>query len=57
MGLLPALFLIFLTLKLCEVIAWSWWLVFAPILVLPVLVIVIGLVAAWAGADFKVRWR
>jgi hypothetical protein len=29
--LLPALFLIFLTLKLTNVIDWSWWLVTAPL--------------------------
>ncbi len=29
--LLPILFLIFLTLKLCGVIAWSWWWVTAPL--------------------------
>ena len=27
----PGMFLIFLTLKLCGVIAWSWWLVTAPL--------------------------
>ena len=29
--LFPILFLIFLTLKLCSVIAWSWWWVTAPL--------------------------
>lgn len=27
------LFLVFLILKLCNVISWSWWWVFAPILI------------------------
>lgn len=27
------LFLVFLVLKLCNVISWSWWWVFAPILI------------------------
>ena len=30
-GFLPALALIFITLKLCNVIDWSWWWVLAPI--------------------------
>lgn len=30
-GLLSALFLVFLTLKLCSVIDWSWWWVTAPL--------------------------
>lgn len=30
-GLLPILFLIFLTLKLMGYIDWSWWLVFLPL--------------------------
>lgn len=31
MSLFRNMFLIFLTLKLCEIIDWSWWLVTAPI--------------------------
>jgi hypothetical protein len=34
MGILPSLFLIFLVLKLIDVIAWSWWWVFSPLLVM-----------------------
>jgi hypothetical protein len=30
-GFFPLLFLIFLTLKLCGVITWSWWWVTAPL--------------------------
>lgn len=30
-GILGALFLIFLTLKLCGVIPWSWWWITAPL--------------------------
>jgi hypothetical protein len=30
-GFFPVLFLIFLTLKLCDVIAWSWWWVTCPL--------------------------
>lgn len=31
LGLCSSLFLIFLTLKLCGVISWSWWWVTAPL--------------------------
>jgi hypothetical protein len=31
MGITTVLFLIFLVLKLCHLIAWSWWLVFSPL--------------------------
>jgi hypothetical protein len=31
MNLISALFITFLVLKLCGVIAWSWWWVFAPL--------------------------
>ena len=34
---LGALFLIFMILKLCGVIAWSWWWVTAPLWAVPVL--------------------
>lgn len=33
MSLLTVLALIFITLKLCNVIAWSWWVVLAPLYV------------------------
>lgn len=33
LGFCEILTLIFIVLKLCKVINWSWWLVFAPILV------------------------
>lgn len=41
-GFLPMLTLIFVTLKLTEVIAWSWWFVLMPLYVAP---IIIGLMA------------
>lgn len=40
----PILFLLFLTLKLCGVIAWSWWWVTAPLWALPAAAVVILLV-------------
>ena len=38
------LFLVFLTLKLCGVINWSWWLIFLP-LYLPILIILVVIVS------------
>ena len=47
---LPALTLLFITLKLTGVIAWSWWLVLLPIYVgIPlfiVFIVIIGVIAA-----------
>lgn len=34
------LFLVFLVLKLCEVITWSWWLVTMPLWLIPALALV-----------------
>jgi len=31
MNFLEGLFLVFLTLKLCKVVSWSWWIVTAPL--------------------------
>lgn len=36
-----ALFIVFLVLKLIGVISWSWWLVFAPLWVPPIIAIFI----------------
>lgn len=46
MGFLPTLCLIFITLKLCGVINWSWWWVLAPIWMPIVLVLVIIIILA-----------
>jgi hypothetical protein len=50
LGFFTALFLVFLTLKLTGYIAWSWWLVFAPIyapfLIWLFFVVSIGIIAA-----------
>jgi hypothetical protein len=47
MGFLPALTLVFVTLKLVDIITWSWWLVIAPMypFILFWLLIIIGVVA------------
>lgn len=41
-GLTSSLFLIFLVLKLTEVVTWSWWWVFAPIWIPFVIIALIG---------------
>lgn len=45
-GFTGLLTIVFITLKLTEVIAWSWWWVFAPIWVPLLIVILIGVVVA-----------
>lgn len=40
-GFLGVLFLIFLVLKLCNVINWSWWWIFAPLYPAAVLILFI----------------
>ena len=32
-GIIPLLTIVFMTLKLCSVIDWSWWWVFSPVIV------------------------
>ena len=42
-GLLTALFLIFLVLKLTGLIGWSWWWVTAPLWFVPAVVALVGI--------------
>lgn len=53
-GFLGLLAIVFITLKLCGVIAWSWWWVLAPVWVPVALLVAIGAVALatvmWKGA-------
>lgn len=39
-GIFPLLFLIFMVLKLCGIIAWSWWLITLPLWGIPTLILV-----------------
>ncbi len=52
-SLLGLVFIVFLTLKLCKVIDWSWWWVTAPLWLPAVLVIaftfIYGIYKAWKG--------
>lgn len=48
-GFCGLLTIVFITLKLCKVITWSWWLVLSPMLVgiaIVLLIIVLALIAA-----------
>jgi uncharacterized protein (DUF983 family) len=48
-GFFGLLFLIFLTLKLCHVIEWSWWWVSAPLWMPLALAVALAVVAALHG--------
>jgi hypothetical protein len=53
--ILPIMFLIFMTLKLCGVIAWSWWLVTAPLWGGVLFALVVLLVAAFIAFHVNAR--
>ena len=42
-GIIPLLTIVFMTLKLCGVIDWSWWWVFSPVIVVLILFAGIGI--------------
>jgi len=53
-GLLGATFLVFLILKLCKVIDWSWWWVTAPLwggFAIAIVVIVVLLIILWLAGQ------
>jgi hypothetical protein len=50
-GFVPALFLIFLVLKLTDHIDWSWWWIFAPLWVPFLLFVAVLLVVFSANKD------
>lgn len=53
---LGLLTIVFVCAKLFGAIAWSWWLVFLPVLILPGLVVagfVIGTISIFIGSLFK----
>jgi hypothetical protein len=54
-GLMGALFILFLALKLCGVIGWSWWWVFAPLWGPPLAVIAVSVI--FLLAVFIVSYR
>jgi len=44
MGFLETLTIVFIVLKLTEVVAWSWWAVFSPILAGYALIVVVAFI-------------
>ena len=52
-GFLDLLAIVFIVLKLCGVINWSWWLVLAPIWIQVLLIVVVVIIAV---AIQKKRW-
>lgn len=47
MGFISALTLVFIVLKLCGVIAWSWWWVVSPIIIEVLMIIGLGLLVSY----------
>ncbi len=50
MKFLSALAILFIALKLCGVIAWSWWLVLLPLYI--TILVVVGMVVLFLGGAF-----
>ena len=57
MPILPALGVVFITLKLLGYIAWSWWWVLLPIYGMPVVLLVIALLTMLVGYEVKTKRR
>lgn len=47
MGLLGVLQVVFIVLKLCKVITWSWWIVFTPLWINLGIVVIVLIFIAW----------
>ena len=57
-GLDILLTIVFVVLKLCEVITWSWWWVFSPIWISwGIAILVIAIVAIFCPVAFRDWWR
>ena len=57
MGFMSILFIVFLVLKLCKVITWSWWLVTLPLWGGLVLLMIIFVIAAILSVTLERRLR
>ena len=58
MGLDIVLTIVFLVLKLCGVITWSWWWVFSPIWISwGVAILIVAIVAFFFPMVFRDWWR
>lgn len=47
MGFLEVLTIVFVVLKLCGAIDWSWWLVLLPLIILGGILALVGLLTLW----------
>ena len=58
MGLDIVIFIVFLVLKLCGVITWSWWWVFSPIWITwSIVIVLIVIFAIFFPLAFRNWWR
>lgn len=58
MGIDVILTIVFVVLKLCGVIAWSWWWVFSPIWITwSIVIVVVALLAIFCPLAFRDWWR
>ena len=58
MGLDVILTIVFVVLKLCDVITWSWWWVFSPIWITwSIVIVVVALMAIFFPLVFRDWWR
>ena len=58
MGLDVILTIVFVVLKLCEVITWSWWWVFSPIWISwGIAIVLIAIVSIFFPMAFRDWWR
>jgi hypothetical protein len=58
MGLDVILTIVFVVLKLCDVITWSWWWVFSPIWITwSIVIVVVALIAIFFPLAFRDWWR
>lgn len=58
MGLDVILTIVFVVLKLCEVITWSWWWVFSPIWITwSIVIVLIVIFAIFFPLSFRNWWR
>jgi hypothetical protein len=58
MGIDVILTIVFVVLKLCGVITWSWWWVFSPIWITwGIVIVVVALFAIFCPVAFRDWWR
>jgi hypothetical protein len=55
MSFMPLLALLFIGLKLANIIDWSWWFVLSPLYVPAIIVVALWCMAHFAGAKLRIR--